>query len=84
VLLEVGLWERVDKIDKGALLSMDDPNKVTARLIKHTTQRLAYYTGNRYTDIVLSCLRGEFGDADGDVTKNFAYQVTQVLRKELK
>jgi hypothetical protein len=61
---------------------MDDPKKVTGRLIKHATQRLAYYTGGRYKDIALKCLTGDFGE--GDQVQSLARQVTEVLRKELK
>jgi hypothetical protein len=68
MLLEIGLWESLTQLDGGALLK-PVPNSTVAeaaeathaRLLKHTNRRLAFYTGERYQSVVLTCLQGSFG-----------------------
>ncbi|KAF4777592.1 hypothetical protein HER10_EVM0004241 [Colletotrichum scovillei] len=66
VLLEIGLWSRADQIDKGALVApeMEDKPKTTAqtRLLKHAEQRLAFFAGETFQNIVVGCLAGKMGD----------------------
>jgi hypothetical protein len=87
ILLEIGLWERIDNLDKGALINRPDPDPLTVatRLVKHATQRLGFYAGNRYKQVVLRCLSGDFErgtpDAAGDsnLRIEFMRQVVDVL-----
>jgi hypothetical protein len=65
ILLELGLWERVDQLDKGALLAPPmaaDPWAVQQRILKHASRRLGFYAGDRYRDVVVGCLSGSWGE----------------------
>jgi hypothetical protein len=68
ILLELGLWERVDQLDKGVLLTPSvavDPWAVQQRILKHANRRLGFYTGDKYRDVVVGCLSGSWGEQDG-------------------
>jgi hypothetical protein len=43
---------------------MKDPNGIKNRLIKVAQSRLGSRMGPKYTDIVVTCLTGEFGIKD--------------------
>ncbi|KAL1874769.1 hypothetical protein VTK73DRAFT_188 [Phialemonium thermophilum] len=61
ILLEIGLWERVDTLDRGLLVSpamAADRMAVYNRLVKHAEERLGFYAGSKYRDIVVGCLTG--------------------------
>jgi hypothetical protein len=87
ILLEIGLWERVDSFDKGALLNMHPPNPDTVqrRLLKHASQRLGFYAGERYQKAVTRCLSGDLGStgqiASGelDLQLRFVQEVVDIL-----
>ncbi|KAL8880562.1 MAG: hypothetical protein Q9198_002057 [Flavoplaca austrocitrina] len=71
VLLEIGLWEPIIKFDgkKGEeSLKEHYPNAHATkdRLVRHATKRLGFYAGEKYQELVLKCLKGEFGDLSGD------------------
>jgi len=69
ILLELGLWERVDQLDKGAVLAPGvavDPWAVHQRIMKHASRRLGFYAGERYRDVVVGCLSGEWGQEDSN------------------
>lgn len=62
MLLEIGLWERVGDIDRGALLAPEmanQPEAVRQRLVKHATRRLEFYMGTKYVELVVFCLSVE-------------------------
>lgn len=68
MLLEIGLWESLSQIDGDALLNppanttiSETAEATKARLPKHTKRRLAFYTGEKYQKVVLTCLEGSFG-----------------------
>ena len=61
VLLEIGLWESWDQmqhIENAHRLGRDFLHKA---LIKQAEKRLAAKMGDRYRDVVLRCLNGQFG-----------------------
>jgi len=78
MLLEIGLWERVVDLDRGALLSPTlaaDPEAVRQRLAKHGKRRLAFYAGSKYADFVLFCLDNDLsggGTADQSMHERFS------------
>ncbi|KFY47027.1 hypothetical protein V494_00202 [Pseudogymnoascus sp. VKM F-4513 (FW-928)] len=92
ILLEIGLWESLSQIDGGALLNppanatiSETAEATKARLLKHTKRRLAFYTGEKYQAVVLTCLEGSFGveldDRLGSILSGkFSKMVIDVLR----
>lgn len=91
ILLEIGLWERVDTLDRGALASGTniEPQAVKAQLLLHVSQRLGFYAGEQYQSVVQKCLDDSFvstnGSHSGDANlqMRFAKEVTQVLERFL-
>lgn len=68
MLLEIGLWESLSHLDGGALLTPPTDTTISetatatrTRLLKHAKRRLAFYAGERYQGVVLTCLEGSFG-----------------------
>lgn len=92
MLLEIGLWERVDTLDRGILVSATntEPEAVKKRLLMHVSQRLGFYTGEQYQAVVRKCLDGSFGSGDGghmgdsQLQLRFASEVTRVLEQLLE
>ncbi|KFY70475.1 hypothetical protein V499_09140 [Pseudogymnoascus sp. VKM F-103] len=92
MLLEVGLWESLSQIDGGALVNppanttiAETAEATKARLLKHTKRRLAFYTGEKYQKVVLTCLEGSFGVEFDDrlgsrLSGMFSKLVVDVLR----
>lgn len=92
MLLEIGLWESLSQIDGGALLTPPENTTISetaestkARLLKHTKRRLAFYTGEKYQKVVLTCLEGSFGVEFDDrlgsrLSGEFSKLVVDVLR----
>lgn len=79
ILLELGLWERVDTIDRGTL--KDEAARgglaVKKKLLKHTEQRLDFYMGTGYMKAVKICLSGTLDEIpDFQVQAEFSREVT--------
>lgn len=69
MLLEIGIWERVKDMDRGALLAPEmanQPDAVRQRLLKHANRRLEFYMGSRYAEFVVFCLSVELPTNDAD------------------
>ncbi|KAI8713053.1 hypothetical protein NCS52_01248600 [Fusarium sp. LHS14.1] len=58
VLLEVGLWQKLETLDHRA--SLNDPLQVEKLLRLHATQRLPYAVGSKYAAIVTGLLNRHF------------------------
>ncbi len=93
ILLEIGLWESLSQLDGGALLNPAANSTITetaeatqARLLKHANRRLAFYTGQKYQKVVITCLEGSFGVEFDDrlgsrLTTEFRRTVIDVLEE---
>lgn len=87
MLLEIGLWESLSQIDGGALLNPPENSTIAetsqatkARLLKHAKRRLAFYTGEKYQAIVLTCLEGSFGvEFDDRIGSRLSGEFTKVV-----
>ncbi|KAL8654237.1 MAG: hypothetical protein Q9226_003513 [Calogaya cf. arnoldii] len=71
ILLEIGLWEPIINFDAkkgGEPVKERYRDAVTTkdRLLRHTNKRLGFYAGEKYQDLVVKCLKGDFGDLSGD------------------
>jgi len=92
MLLELGLWESLSHLDGGALLN-PPPNNTTAetaeaaqtRILKHVKRRLGFYAGEKYRNVVITCLQGAFERIEHDdrmgtkLGKEFKRTVVDVL-----
>ena len=86
VLLETGLWEPLGNFDakKGGEPLKErykDAGTTKDRLLRHAKKRLGFYTGEKYQELVLKCLKGDFGDLDGD--DKIGTQLQRQLRREV-
>ncbi|KAL8893580.1 MAG: hypothetical protein Q9192_005125 [Flavoplaca navasiana] len=86
VLLEIGLWEPIINFDGkkgGESLNEHYPNAHATkdRLVRHATKRLGFCAGEKYQELVLKCLKGDFGDLSGDDKIGTGLQ--RQLRKEV-
>jgi len=65
ILLEIGIWERAQDMDRGALLApkmANQPDAVRQRLLKHTDRRLALYIGTKYAEFTVFYMSAERPD----------------------
>jgi hypothetical protein len=84
VLLEIGLWEPAVKLEKDMFAHARNPRAVQAQLVKHAQRRLEPRVGRKYKEVVLKCLRGDFGiqndtREDLKLQQAFHHQVVDVI-----
>ena len=61
VLLEIGLWQRAITLEKNQFKTARDPFVIRAQLLKQAQRRLGDKMGEKYQQVVIACLTGEFG-----------------------
>ena len=86
VLLEIGLWQRAITLEKNLFKTAHDAFVIRAQLLKQAQRRLGDKMGERYQQVVLTCLTGEFGvqnDTRDDLKLQQAFRthVVDVLEK---
>lgn len=86
VLLEIGLWEAAITLEKNQFKHARDPYVIQAQLQKQTARRLGARMGERYKQVVLKCLSGDFGVVDDTkedlkLQQAFRTQVVDVLER---
>jgi hypothetical protein len=86
VLLEIGLWEPAITLEKNQFKHARDPYVIQAQLQKQTTRRLGARMGERYKQVVLKCLSGDFGVVDDTkedlkLQQAFRTQIVDVLER---
>ncbi|KAI9773189.1 MAG: hypothetical protein M1840_008310 [Geoglossum simile] len=84
VLLEIGLWEPAITLEKNLFALARDPYAVQSQLKKHASKRLESRVGEKYKNIVLNCLTGQFDIKDDTkedlkLQQAFRTQVVEVL-----
>jgi hypothetical protein len=84
VLLEIGLWESAITLEKNLFAHASNAYAVQAQLKKHAARRLGSRVGEKYKDVVLKCLTGQFGVSDDTkddlkLQQAFRNQVVDVL-----
>lgn len=93
VLLEIGLWEPIINFDakKGGERLQErfrDAGITRDRLLRHANKRLGFYAGERYQELVLKCLKEDFGDLSGDnkigteLQRQLGMEVERALRPQ--
>lgn len=86
VLLEIGLWQRAITLEKNQFRTARDPFVIQAQLLKQAQRRLGDKMGEKYQQIVLACLTGQFGvdpREDLKLQQAFRTQVVDVLEKSV-
>ncbi|KAI9692661.1 MAG: hypothetical protein M1820_009495 [Bogoriella megaspora] len=86
VLLEIGLWQRAITLEKNMFKTAHDPFVIRAQLLKQASRRLGDKMGEKYQQVVIACLTGEFGvqnDTREDLKLQQAFRtnVVDVLEK---
>lgn len=86
VLLELGLWEPAITLEKNRFQYARDPYAIQAQLQKQASRRLGSRMGERYKQVVLKCLTGDFGVVDDTkedlkLQQAFRNQVVEVLER---
>ncbi|KAF2016799.1 hypothetical protein BU24DRAFT_392188 [Aaosphaeria arxii CBS 175.79] len=91
VLLEIGLWEPaiLQEHPRDRFRDMGDPEGIKNRLLKVAQKRLPSKMGERYRDVVVTCLTGNFAVKDDtkedlQLQQAFRVQVVQVLAQLLQ
>ncbi|KAH6623972.1 hypothetical protein F5144DRAFT_497790, partial [Chaetomium tenue] len=80
-----GLWKPVLTLEKSGFVKAKDPYAIQKYLVQHAEKRLGGKMGDRFRDIVLKCLKGQF-DVDNDTKEDlklqqaFRTQVVDVLQ----
>lgn len=82
VLLEAGCWKAFNKypLYKDTVSASENRERI---MRQYLTGDVAYYAGKRYEKVVLDCLSGEFGTADGLEEAEFQERVYEALVKPL-
>jgi hypothetical protein len=86
VLLEIGLWQRAITLEKNHFKTARDPFVIRAQLTKQAQRRLGDKMGEKYQQVVLTCLAGDFGVVndtreDLKLQQAFRTQVVDVLER---
>jgi hypothetical protein len=84
VLLEIGLWECAPNMGKVMSAHSKGPYALQAQLQRHADRRLSARIGDKYKQIVLKYLSGDFGVVDDTkedlkLQQAFRSQVLEVL-----
>jgi hypothetical protein len=66
VLLELGTWHRATEIARLRGTTAMDGQRLRNRLIAYAEKHLGFMVGVAYQDVVLRCLRGDFGVEIGE------------------
>ena len=87
-MLEIGIWSSALTIGGTGIGDARNPRKVQAWYIRQAERRLESRMGRRYKEIVLRCLKGEFGINPGTDTvselrlqQGFRRKVVDVLER---
>ena len=88
VLLEIGLWESWDQMQKVRAAYQHGPKSLQSLLIQHAQRWLSRRMGDKYRDIVVKCLGGHFVMPEDtreelNLQQAFRAEVVDVLERSL-
>ncbi|KAI2462995.1 hypothetical protein F4781DRAFT_426720 [Annulohypoxylon bovei var. microspora] len=78
VLLEIGLWQQATSLEKSGFANVRDPQAIKKHLVRHAEKRLASKMGEKYRQVVLTCLENRFDvkdDSKGDLKLQQAFRI---------
>jgi hypothetical protein len=78
--MPTGLWEPALSLEKKSFAHVKNPKAVRDQLRKHAEQRLGSRVGEKYKNIVLQCLGGQF-DVTNDTKEDLKLQ--QAFRSQV-
>ncbi|KAF1993521.1 hypothetical protein P154DRAFT_582720 [Amniculicola lignicola CBS 123094] len=86
VLLEIGLWQRAITLEKNQFKTARDPFVIQNQLLKQAQRRLGDKMGEKYQQVVIACLTGQFGVQNDTreelkLQQAFRTQVVDVLER---
>lgn len=88
VLLEIGLWKPAVSLQKSNFREarLSDRYLIRKQLLHHAEHRLERRVGKRYKEVVIKCLKGEFGISsdnkeDLKLQQAFRSQIVDVLER---
>ena len=86
VLLEIGIWRSAITLERNHFAHAKEPMAITNHLIKHARKHVEVQMGEKYRDIVLKCLTGDFNVVDDNaedqkLQQAFRSQVVDVLER---
>ncbi|OCK87100.1 uncharacterized protein K441DRAFT_671229 [Cenococcum geophilum 1.58] len=86
VLLEIGLWQPALSLEKSGFTKVQYPHAIKKHLVRHAEKRLGAKMGDKYQNVVLKCLRGNFEVTDDTkedlkLQQAFRAQIVDVLQK---
>ncbi|XDG00623.1 hypothetical protein ABKA04_000238 [Annulohypoxylon sp. FPYF3050] len=89
VLLEIGLWQQATSLEKSGFANVRDPQTIKKHLVRHAEKRLASKMGEKYQQVVLTCLQNSFDVKDDSkedlkLQQAFRIQVINVLENATK
>jgi hypothetical protein len=87
VLLELGIWRKATSVVKLTGIRPLDPFRVRNDLLERATKYLGYAVGTTYRDVVLRCLRSDFGagiEDDYDARMRLAARFRSLVVDELQ
>lgn len=81
-----GLWQPALSLERSGFSRVTEPQAIRKHLIRHAEKRLGSKTGEKYRDVVLKCLQGNFEVSDDTkedlkLQQAFRAQVVDVLQK---
>ena len=88
MFLEIGLWEKAETMGGNNFNKLKgNPTAVSGTLLKNAERRLGHRCGNRFRDIVVRCITGDFGidpqsddRMDSQLQVRFREDVVKVLQ----
>lgn len=80
------MWQPALSLEKLGFAKVHDPNDIKKHLLKHAEKRLGNKMGERYKNVVLTCLNGKFNVEDDTkedlkLQQAFRAQVVEVLQR---
>ncbi|KAL9081871.1 MAG: hypothetical protein Q9159_006947 [Coniocarpon cinnabarinum] len=86
VLLEIAVWRPAVTLEKNHFAHAKDGAAIATHLLKHAQKHVDTYMGERYKDMVLRCLTGNFDVVDDTaedvkLQQAFRTQVVEVLEQ---
>lgn len=89
VLLEIGLWQQATSLEKSGFANVRDPQAIKKQLLRHVEKRLASKMGEKYQQVVLTCLKNGFDVKDDSkedlkLQQAFRTKVINVLENAAK
>ncbi|TKA64851.1 hypothetical protein B0A49_06328 [Cryomyces minteri] len=64
VLLEIGLWQPALTLEREQFKRVRDPFTIQKFLVRHASKTLPLQVGEKYTEVVVRCLTGDFDMKD--------------------